>query len=292
MLMHALQSLLLVLSPFCLAGNIFAGGDFKPDLFRGVKAGQKFRCEAKADYLAEHYLSGSIESNRNTLKNLQLEIAGALTVIQVMEAQPSGLELKIEKFSCLENGVKYPPGLDGKILFIRRDGSSKTVFTFKESGNAVPAKDATLLGMVFDLGTIEPAGRTIWGYPGTIHAGSTWGPDLELFRSQLLRLNFHPEKLEGRATFKAKRIVQGVDCLLLDMDINCLLVGGETCIVTSHAAFPADNAIYGPVKNELRILRKRQIKLPETEPLAAGQIMHSEEKFQLETLILPLKLDK
>jgi len=290
--MHTITALLLALSPFCLTGSLFAGEEFKPDFFRGVKVGQEFRCEAKADYLTEHCLSGSIESAKTPFKNLQLELAGILTVTQTTEAQPSALELKVEKFAGLENGVKYQPGLDGKALFIRRDGSGKTVFVFKASGNAVAAKDASLLGMIFDLGTIEPAGKTIWGYPGVIHAGSTWIPDLEIFRGQLLRLKCRTEKLEGEVTLKGKQVFHGTDCLLLEMNVNCLLSGGETCVVSSHAVFPVDNTIYGPVKNNLRVLRKRQVKLPETEPLTAGQIMQSEEKFQLETVMFPLKLDK
>ena len=142
------------------------------------------------------------------------------------------------------------------------------------------------------MGTIEPAGKTIWGHPGVIHAGSTWIPDLEIFRNQLLRLKCRPEKLEGKITLKRKKGFRGTDCMLLEMNINCLLSGGETCAVTSLAVFPVDNAIYGPVKNNLSILRKRQVKLPETEPLTAGQIMQSEEKIQLETVMFPLKLDK
>ena len=87
-------------------------------------------------------------------------------------------------------------------MVIRRENSGKTIFAFKDSGNAVVAKDASLLGMIFDLGTIEPAGKTLWGCPGTIHAGNSWMPDLEIFRGQLLRLNFRPEKLEGRAVLE------------------------------------------------------------------------------------------
>jgi hypothetical protein len=290
--MRAIPALLLAMCSFFLSGNMLAGQEFKPDFFRGVKVGQEFRCEAKADYLAEHYLSGSIESAQAPFKNLQVELSGLLTVVQAVEAQPSGLELKIEKFASLENGVKYQPGLDGKTLFIRRGGSGKTVFALKASGNAMDGKDAALLGMIFDLGTIEPAGKTIWGYPGVIHDGSAWAPDLEIFRGLLLRLNFRPEKLEGRVILKERQVFRGINCLLLEMNINCLLSGGETCAVASYAAFPADNAIYGPVKNVLRILRKRQARLPETEPLTAGQAMRSEEKFQLETVMLPLKSGK
>ena len=288
MLKHAIQAGLSALGLFFLTGNLFAGGECKPDFFRGVKAGQKFRCEAGADYLANHYLGGSIESAKTPFKNIHVELAGTLTVIQVMESQPAGMELKIEKFTCLENGVKYQPALDGKTVVICREGNGKTIFAFKDSGNAVVAKDASLLGMIFDLGTIEPAGKTLWGYPGTIYVGNSWMPDLEIFRGQLLRLNFRTEKLEGRTVLKELSDFRGISCLLVDMNINCLLAGGETCTVTCNAAFPADNTIYGPVKNDLVILRKRQAKLPETEPLAAGQTMFSEEKFHIESVMLPL----
>ena len=292
LLKHAIQAGLSALGLFFLTGNLFAGGEYKPDFFRGVIAGQKFRCEAGADYLVNYYLGGGIESVKTPFKNIHAEVAGTLTVIQVEEAQPAGMELKIEKFACLENGVKYHPSLDGKTVIIRRDGKGKTFFAFKDSEDAVAAKDASMLGMIFDLGTIEPAGKTLWGYPGTIHAGNSWMPDLEIFRGQLQRLNFRTEKLEGRAVLKELSDFRGISCLLVDMNINCLLAGGETCTVTCNAAFPADNTIYGPVKNELIILRKRQAKLPETEPLAAGQTMYSEEKFHLESVMLPLTSEK
>ena len=292
LLKHAIQAGLSALGLFFLTGNLFAGGEYKPDFFRGLKAGQKFRCEAGADYLARHYLGGGIESVKTPFKNIHVELAGTLTVIQVMESQPAGMELKIDKFACLENGVKYQPPIDGRTVVIRCDGKGKTFFAFKDSGSAVVAKDASLLGMIFDLGTVEPAGKTLWGYPCTIHAGSAWMPDLEIFRGQLLRLNFRPEKLEGRAVFKELSDFRGISCLLVDMNINCLLAGGEMCTVTCNAAFPADNTIYGPVKNEFIILRKRQAKLPETEPLAAGQTMYSEEKFHLESVMLPLTSEK
>ncbi len=292
MLIHAIRVLLPVMGVFCLTGNMLSGGEYKPDFFRGVNAGQKFRCEAKADYLAEHYLRGSIESAKTTFKNIRIELAGILTVTQTLEAQPVGLELKIEQFACLENGVKYQTALDGRTVIIRRDGDGKTIFAFNAPDAAVAAKDALLLGMIFDFGTIQPADRTIWGYPGIIHTGSSWSPDLEIFRGQLLRLNLRPEKMAGRVALKERREVFGTDCLMLDMEISCFFAAGETCAVSCHAAFPADNAVYGPVKNNLSILRKRQIKLPENEPLAAGQTMHSEEKFQLETIMLPLKSEK
>ncbi len=292
MLMQAIKALLPVLWLFGMTGSMFAGQELQLDFFRGVKVGQEFRCEAKADYLSEYYLSGSIESAKTPLKHFHVELSGVLMVTRTMEAMPCWLELKIEKFAGFENDVKYQSGLDGKTLFIRHDGSGRTNFAFKESGNAIAAKDASLLGMIFDLGTIELAGKTIWGYPGRIRAGSTWIPDLDIFRRQLARLNARPEKLEGMVTLKQMQVFQGIDCLVLDMNINCLLADGETCAVISYAVFPADNSTYGPVKNDLCILRKRQIKLPETEPLAAGQIMHSEEKFHLETVMLPLKINK
>ena len=72
MLIHAIRVLLPVMGVFCLTGNMLSGGEYKPDFFRGVNAGQKFRCEAKADYLAEHYLRGSIESAKTTFKNIRI----------------------------------------------------------------------------------------------------------------------------------------------------------------------------------------------------------------------------
>ena len=142
MLIHAIRVLLPALWLFFLTGSMLAGGERQPDFFRGAKAGQKFRCEAKADYLAEHYLRGSIESAKTPFKNLRIELAGILTVIQTMEAQPVGLELKIEQFACIENGAKYRPALDGRTVIIRRGGDGKTIFSLNAPGDAVAAKDA------------------------------------------------------------------------------------------------------------------------------------------------------
>lgn len=288
---NRMHTILFFLSAWCglgFSGNTGADGGFDPVFFRPVKAGQQIRCTARAEYLAEHSLSGSIESASTHLNNIQVELAGILTVIETLEGQPSALQLDIEKFSCLENGVKYQPGLDGQTICLLR-ASPKPVFAFKHSGNAVPAKDSAMLGMIFDLGMIEPAGKTIWGYPGRIHLGSSWLPDLKILKTQLQRLNFRPEKLEGKVTFQAKQLFQGTDCLLLSMDINCQLPGGETYSAVSRAAFPADNSIYGPVKSDLRILRKRQVKLPDNEPLTNGQAMQSAERFHLETLTTVIK---
>lgn len=289
--MHA-KKLWLFLCLTGLAADAAADQKFKADFFRGVKPGQSFRCEAKADYLSEYYFSGSIKSAKVTLKSRQVEVRGIMTVAETAAAQPSVLEIKVEKISGAEDGAIYPPDIAGKTVMVKRDGNGKTVFTLKDTGKAVTAQDAALLSMIFDLGKPEPAGKTIFGYPGEIEPGKAWTPDLELFRSQLPGLNVRPEKLDGSIALNKKQTFSGIDCWFLSMNINCEITGGEKVDAVWHVAFPVDNAVYGPVKKHLNILRRRQSKLPESNPLAAGQIIHSEERFRIETVLLPVQTVK
>ena len=290
--MHA-RSLLFFLCMVCIVVNAVGGEKIKVDFFRDIKPGQLFRCEAKADYLAEYYLSGSIKSAKVSLNSIQVEVHGIITVIEAVQTQPSTLEIKIENFSGLENGAKHQSDLAGKTIVIKRDSSGKTVFMLKESSSVITTQNKMLLSMIFDLGKLEQAGKTIYGYPGEIQvSGKTWMPDLELFRSQLPGVNIRPEKLDGFVTLIKRQVFEGIDCLFLSMNIDCKMVGSEKIVGVWHVAFPADNTIYGPVKKDMRILRQRQLKLPDTNPLAAGQIIHSEETFRIETILLPVKFAK
>lgn len=286
------KNILLFLSLAWLAVNAAGGEKLKVDFFRDIKPGQLFRCEAKADYLAEYYLSGSIKSAKVSLKSMHVEVQGIITVIETAKAQPSILEVKIESFSGLENSVKHQSNLAGKNIIITRDSNGKTVFMLKESPNTITSQDKLLLGMIFDFGKLEQAGKTIYGYPREVQISKTWTPDLELFRSQLPGANIYPEKLNGSAVLNKRQAFGGIDCLFLSMKIDCEITEGEKIYGVWHAVFPVDNTIYGPVKKNMKILRQRQSKLPETDPLTAGQIIHSEETFRIETVLLPVKSSK
>jgi hypothetical protein len=290
--MHA-RSLLFFL---CLAGIVAnAAGDekFKVVFSRDIKPGQLFRCEAKADYLAEYYLSGSIKSAKVSLNSIQVEVHGLITVVEAVQAQPSTLEIKIENFSGLENGAKHQSDLAGKTIVIKRDSSGKTVFMLKESSSVITTQDKMFLSIIFDLGKLEQAGKTIYGYPGEIQvSGKTWMPDLELFRSQLPGVNIRPKKLDGSVTLNKRQAFDGIDCLSLSMNIDCEIDDSEKITGVWHVVFPVNNTIYGPVKKYMRILRQRHLKLPEASPLTARQIIHSEETFRIETILLPVKFAK